>query len=49
MVITTESYWKGDRIALPLMEGMRLYALHGDLQIDNNLIECNKAYCLGSS
>jgi transposase len=25
--------------ALPLMESMRLYALHGDLQIDNNLIE----------
>ncbi|GGH20070.1 hypothetical protein GCM10007423_00230 [Dyadobacter endophyticus] len=25
--------------ALPLMESMRLYALHGDLQLDNNLIE----------
>jgi transposase len=25
--------------ALPLMESMRLYALHGNLQIDNNLVE----------
>jgi len=25
--------------ALPLMESIRLYVLHGDLRIDNNLVE----------
>lgn len=38
-VLPASPIGKAIAYALPLMEGMKLYTLHGQLQIDNNLIE----------
>jgi hypothetical protein len=38
-VLPSSPIGKAIAYALPLMESMKLYTLHGQLQIDNNLIE----------